>query len=188
MILPAVDFCFCIIRSMEESTEKFTRQKQDAEKYLSLVRFRSEAFSQSEQRVRSRLADLKIDLWLATEHGEAPDTAQVSQIHAHIELLESRLRPSIFDAVGEVDKYSLQSVAADLARFALSIAERRISHDDQGFDMLILLAKRFLESPEARSEAFACQERILGRSGVVFEDVGEIIDRAKHLVVQLWKD
>src|SRR3989344_272079 len=110
-------------RSMEHPSESGHSQEQlKAMRFLKLAGLCSQAFVQGEEWVRSHIADLKIDLRLTTEYGEEHDTRQVDDIHCQIEILQSMLRQSLFDPVGEPEKLCIQGAATDLAQFALCIA------------------------------------------------------------------
>ena len=149
--------------------------------FLKLTGLRAEAYAQGKAWVHSRIADLKIDLHLTTEHGEGENTNQVDEILQQIQQLESTLNPSLFDPDPQDTGNSfLQSAAADLACFVLTVAKQK----RQDGDALAVLqdAKDFLQTPAARSEAHEWMERILHRPGVVFEDVDDVIDRAGHLL------
>jgi hypothetical protein len=173
---------------MENSNRSgLEEQLEKAERFCKLVQLRSEAFVHGAQWVKSRLADLKIDLWLATEQGEDGETEQVNEIHHQIDILQTSLEPSIFDPKPEdAGILSMQSAAADLALFAIHIAKQQMSMaDTTDFSVVLQHAKDFLKTDEARSEAHSCMERILERPGVLFEDVQEVLERAQSLLVTL---
>lgn len=152
-------------------------------RFFENVGLRSEAYLKGDDWVRSRLADLKIDLWLATEHGEAEGTQQVEIIHQQIETLSGVLRKSVFDPDPKDLRGSLpiEIAAADLARYVLHIAKQE--HDDgTTFSTILSSAEHYMNTTYARSEAHACMERVRRYCGIVFEDVAEVISSAKHLL------
>ena len=153
-------------------------------RFLKLTGLHAEGFARGEKWIRSKIADLKIDLWLATEQGEGERSPQVDDIQLQIETLDAMLWPSIFDREDE-GGYFLQSAASDLARYAVCIANVSANGKSEDHRSLLLYARAFLETADARDEAHKCMRRIEQRPGVVFEDVGDIVKAALTLLETL---
>ena len=151
--------------------------------FLKQVSLHSEAYLKGDDWVRSRLADLKIDLWLATEHGEVEEAHQVEWIHQQIEVYQSALRKTLFDPDPKDISGSLamEAAAADLASYVLQIVKQQ-EETEASFQGVLTGAKAYLRGDSVRNEAHSCMTRVHSYCGIIFEDVGEVIQRAQHLL------
>ncbi len=147
------------------------------------VGWRSEAYLKGDDWVRSRITDLKIDLWLATEHGETEESDQVELISREMEVHHGILQKSIFDPdPEEIDGgLAMETAAADCAGYVLAITRHK-EGKDATFQRILTLAIAHLETEEARGDAHSCMERVASYRGIVFQDVTGVIERAKHLL------
>ncbi len=148
--------------------------------FLRQVGLRSEAYLKGDDWVKSALADLKIDHWLATEHGEAENTTQVEWIHRQIEIYQKVLHKTVFDPdPTELDGgLAIQAAAADLGQYVVQIARRK----EAGFAAILSAAEQLLDERDARIFASECMQRVSNYCGIVHDDIGEVIKRAKHLL------
>lgn len=148
--------------------------------FMKQVGLRSEAYLKGDIWVRSKLTDLKIDLWLATEQGEAEGSAQVEWLYRQIDTYEKVLYKTIFDPdpADLSGSLAIQAAAADLGQFMLQLAKI----NDTTHEATLSKAIQMLEEEGARDIAFECMERVSAYCGIVHEDVAEIIGRAKHLL------
>ncbi len=160
--------------------EQFAQTLDGRLRSLRLVRFRSEAFAHTKEWIRSALADLKIDLWLVTEHGEQSAASQVDEIHQQIEILEGALKPSIFDPDDKGSCFT-QSAAADVAQYAICIVKLELGNQAP-LECILESALRFLRTDDGRDEAHKCLNRVSSEEGIVFEDVGDVLQRAIRLL------
>ncbi len=153
-------------------------------RFLKLTWLHSEAIVRGKEWIRSRIADLKIDLWLATEHGEQERSTQVDDIQCEIETLDNLLWPSIFDT-HDIGGHSLQCAAADLARYAICIMYLDENGAKKDHRARLVSARAFLDTADAHDEAHKCMRRIDDRPGVLFEDVSEVVEKAGRLIETL---
>lgn len=164
-----------------EHERKLPQPIEKAMRFLRLSGLHAEAVVRGKAWIRSKIADLKIDLWLATEHGEGEQSVQVDDIQCGIETLDALLWPSIFDT-DDMRGHLLQIAAADLARYALCIAQVNANGQVADHRTLLSSASSFLEKDEAIDEAYKCMHRIEDSPGVVFEDVREVVENAVRLL------
>lgn len=165
---------------MSETPRPALGPHQKTQRFLRLVSARSEAYLNGDAWVKSRLTDLKIDLWLATEHGEGEGSEQADWLHAVIDLYEGIFRKTLFDPdPKDLDGgLAIQAAAADLGQYALGIARAR-----QGDERtLVRRAADILEEPDARDLAAECMRRVSHHRGIVCENTDEVIERARHLL------
>lgn len=152
-----------------------------AETFLTLAALRSEARYRGQEWTRQRIADLKIDLHLATEQGD--ETVQILELRNKIERLENDLTPSIFDdperpASDDAMKYS----AAHLARQAIEVAFRDSPILPGSFREILVEAKAYLSTEDGLSAAKDNLMLVEHLPDVVLNGQEEVVTGARHLL------
>jgi hypothetical protein len=155
---------------------------------LKLVAFRSEACFHGRKWMQSKLADLKIDLWLATENGEynGATNGQVDDLHMQIERLQTDLIPSIFSPEEGDRKLLITAAGAQMAQLALCIVQIRPDMVGAEKHQLLLESINFLDTQPAKSEAAKILCSFLDKSGIVPEDTKEVLGSAISLLRTYW--
>lgn len=165
--------------------ERFSKELAQSHRFLDGVRFHADAILAGEEAIRHRLADLKIDRWLCTEHSdEASD--QLQCIEDSIETLERILTPSPFDPEPDPQAFVSQIVVVKLARAVLE----RCADDPEATTWIAVIqkAKGFLETHEGRSEAASYIVPQLERGGVLLDDVPLITQQAATYIERYLRD
>lgn len=167
----------------EPSSSEHRTSFKKADYFLRQIGLRSEAYLKGDDWVKSTVADLRLDLWLLTEHGEVENDEQAAWIHRQIEVYQKVLTKSIFDPDSEsIDGgLAIQVAASDLGQYVLAIATSELK-EEENFSIVADRAIELLMDSNSRNDAASCMQRVSQYRGVIYEDIDEVIQRATRLL------